>query len=148
MLNIDLVYNLYEGLTPERKEELLGLLFKKSRQTMAYFKRSKDISLSKLEILADFYHMPLDYFRTNSSFKTNNVSGNNNYVGNVSTGTNLLIENESLRKQISSLEREIETLNTTLAAKNDTIASKDDTNAVLKDHVDSLKKQLEILQGK
>ena len=63
MLNIDLVYNLYEGLTPDKKEELLGLLFKKSRQTMAYFKRSKDISLSKLEILADFYHMPLDYFQ-------------------------------------------------------------------------------------
>ena len=42
MLNIDLVYNLYEGLTPEKKEALLGLLFKKSRQTMAYFKRSKD----------------------------------------------------------------------------------------------------------
>ena len=146
MLNIDLVYNLYEGLTPERKEELLGLLFKKSRQTMAYFKRSKDISLSKLEILADFYHMPLDYFRTNSSFKTNNVSGNNNYVGNVSTGTNLLIENESLRKQIACLEREIDTLKGTIASKEDTIASKEDTNAVLKDHVDSLKKQLEFYQ--
>lgn len=48
MLNIDLVYNLYDGLTPDKKERLLGLLFKKSRQTMAYFKRSKDISLSKL----------------------------------------------------------------------------------------------------
>ena len=139
MLNIDLVYNLYEGLTPEKKEELLGLLFKKSRQTMAYFKRSKDISLSKLEILADFYHMPLDYFRANSSFKTNNVTGNNNYVGNVSFSTNLLVENESLRKQVASLEREIDTLKSSLA-------SKDDTNTVLKDHVDSLKKQLEMMQ--
>ena len=136
MLNIDLVYNLYEGLTPEKKEELLGLLFKKSRQTMAYF---KDISLSKLEILADFYHMPLDYFRANSSFKANNVTGNNNYVGNVSVSTNLLVENEGLRKQVASLEREIETLKSSLA-------SKDDTNTVLKDHVDSLKKQLEMLQ--
>lgn len=99
MLNIDLAYNLYEGLTPERKEELLGLLFKKSRQTMAYFKRSKDISLPKLEILVDFYHLPLDYFRTNSSFKTNNVSGNNNYVGNASTGTNLLIEKKALENR-------------------------------------------------
>lgn len=139
MLNIDLVYNLYEGLTPEKKEELLGLLFKKSRQTMAYFKRSKDISLSKLEILADFYSMPLDYFRTNSSFKANNVSGNNYYVGNVSVSTNLLLENENLRKQIESLEREKESLNAT-------IASKEDTNTVLKDHVESLKKQLEFYQ--
>ena len=106
---------------------------------MAYFKRSKDISLSKLEILADFYHMPLDYFRSNSSFMANNVTGNNNYVGNVSVSTNLLVENEGLRKQVASLEREIETLKSSLA-------SKDDTNTVLKDHVDSLKKQLEILQ--
>ena len=135
MLNIELVYTLCEGLTPERKEELLGLLFKKSRQTMAYFKRSKDISLSKLEILADFYHMPLDYFRTNSSFRTNNVSGNNNYVGNVSVSANLLVENEGLRKQVASLEREIESLK----AISD---SKDETNKVLKDLVESLKKQL------
>ena len=132
MLNIDLVYNLYEGLTPEKKEELLGLLFKKSRQTMAYFKRSKDISLSKLEILADFYHMPLDYFRANSNFKTNNVNGNNNYVGNVSVSTNLLVENESLRKQVASLEREL--------------VSKDETNKVLKDLVDSLKNQIARMQ--
>lgn len=60
---------------------------KKSRQTMAYFKRSKDISLSMLEILADFYHMTLDYFRANGSFKANNVTGNNDYVGNVSVST-------------------------------------------------------------
>lgn len=139
MLNIELVYNLYGDLTLERKEELLGLLFKKLRQTIAYFKRSKDISFSKLEILADFYHMPLDYFRANSSFMANNVTGNNNYVGNVSVSTNLLVENEGLRKQVGSLEREIETLKSSLA-------SKDDTNTVLKDHVDSLKKQLEILQ--
>ena len=128
MLNIDLVYNLYDGLTPDKKEELLGLLFKKSRLTMAYFKRSKDISLSKLEILADFYHMQLDYFRANSSFKTNNVNGNNNYVGNVSVSTNLLVENESLRKQVASLEREL--------------VSKDETNKVLKNLVDSLKNQI------
>lgn len=95
---------------------------------MAYFKRSKDISLSKLEILADFYHMPLDYFRANSNFKTNNVNGNNNYVGNVSVSTNLLVENESLRKQVASLEREL--------------VSKDETNKVLKDLVDSLKNQI------
>ena len=151
MLDIQLVYNLYDGLTPERKEELLGLLFKKSRQTMAYFKRSKDISLSKLEILADFYHMPLDYFRTNGSIKTNNVSGNNNYVGNVAMGTNLLIENESLRKQIDSLQREMETLKASKESEinslKNTIASKEDTNAVLKYHVESLKKQLEFHQS-
>ena len=53
---------------------------------MSYFRRTKDISLSKLEVLADFFHMPLDYFRKGGTFKTTNVSGNNNSVsvGNVS----------------------------------------------------------------
>lgn len=70
MLNVDHIYILCEGLTPERKKELRDLLFKKSRQTMAYFRRLKDISLSKLEILTDFYQMPLDRFRINSKYKT------------------------------------------------------------------------------
>jgi len=105
MLNLELIDNLYAGLPREKQQELIGLLFKRSKQTMAYFRRTKDISLSKLEILADFFHMPLDYFRANSSFKSNNVSGNNNYVGNVSMGTNLLIENDALRKEISLLKR-------------------------------------------
>lgn len=111
MLNIELVYKLYDGLTPKEKEGLLGLLFKTSSQTMVCVKRSKDISLSKLEILADFYHVPIDCFKANSSFGGNNVTGNNNYVSNVSVSTKLLVENEGLRKQIASLEREIDTLN-------------------------------------
>ena len=75
MLNLDLIDNLYAGLTKEQQQELIGLLFKKSKQTMSYFRRTKDISLSKLEVLADFFHMPLDYFRVGSSFRANNVSG-------------------------------------------------------------------------
>lgn len=155
MLNIELVYNLYDSLTPDKKEELLGLLFKKSRQTMAYFKRSKDISLSKLEILADFYHMPLDCFRTNASFKTNSVLGNNNIVANIGYGANLLVELKAKQGKIDSLERELESSKTTAASKDDTIASKDDTIAskdevikMLRDQSDFLKAQIEMLQSK
>ena len=107
MLNIELIDTLYAGLTKEQKDDLIVKLFKRSKQTMNYFRRTKDISLSKLEILADYFHMPLDYFRVESNFKFNNVNGSNNYVGNVSVGTNLLIENESLRKEIESLKREM-----------------------------------------
>ncbi len=49
MLNIDLIYRLYDSLTREEKEELLTKLFKNSRQTMAYFRRTKNVSLSKLK---------------------------------------------------------------------------------------------------
>ena len=132
MLNIELINTLYNGLPKERQQELITLLFKKSKQTMAYFKRTKDISLSKLETLADFFGMPLDYFRTNSTFKANNVAGNNNYVGNVSVNTNLMFENDSLR-------REVESLRATLKAKDETIQSKNEFIENLKAQIPSKK---------
>ena len=118
MLNVDLLENLYAGLDNDKKQELMSLFFKKSRHTFAYFRRTKDVSLSKLEIIADYFHMPLDYFRINSAFKANNVAGNNNYVGNVSISTNLLIENESLK-------RELEALKETIKAKDESLKTKD-----------------------
>ena len=131
MLNLDLIDNLYAGLTKEQQQELIGLLFKKSKQTMSYFRRTKDISLSKLETLADFFHMPLDYFRVGSTFRANNVAGNKNNVGNVSVNTNLMIENESLRREISGLKE-------TLKAKEETLNTKNDL-------IDNLKIQVKIL---
>lgn len=119
MLNLDLIDNLYAGLTKEQQQDLISLLFKKSKQTMSYFRRTKDISLSKLEVLADFFHMPLDYFRVGSSFRANN--GNNNNVGNVSVNTNLMIENESLRREISGLRETLKAKEETLNTKNDLI---------------------------
>ena len=104
MLNLDLIDNLYAGLTKGQQQELIGLLFKKSKQTMSYFRRTKDISLSKLEVLADFFHMPLDYFRVGSSFRANNVSGN-----------------KSLRREISGLRETLKAKEETLNTKNDLI---------------------------
>ena len=120
MLNIELVDTLYADLSKEQQQNLITLLFKNSKQTMNYFRRTKDISMSKLETLADFFHMPLDYFRAGKEFSSNNVSGNNNYVGNVSLSNNLLIENDALRKEIESLKA-------TLAAKDETIQKSDET---------------------
>ena len=99
MLNLDLIDNLYAGLTKEQQQELIGLLFKKSKQTMSYFRRTKDISLSKLEVLADFFHMPLDYFRVGSSFRANNVSGNNKAKDDTLTAKDALIH--SLQERLN-----------------------------------------------
>jgi len=134
MLNVQLVDSLYSSLPRERQQELIGLLFKRSKQTMNYFHRTKDITLSKLETLADFFHMPLDYFRADSSFQTNNVNGNNNYVGNVTTGTNLLIENQSLRDKLLSAESEIKTLKK--------------MSDMQLDYIENLKSQIAALQKK
>ena len=45
MLNIDLIDELYESLSKEEQQNLIVLLFKRSKQTMNYFRRTKDINL-------------------------------------------------------------------------------------------------------
>ena len=128
MLNLDLIDNLYAGLTKEQQQELIGLLFKKSKQTMSYFRRTKDISLSKLEVCADFFHMRMVNLQKEGAFKTTNVSGNNNSVsvGNVSVNTNLMLENDSLRREISTMKETLKAKDETLKSKDETLKSKDD----------------------
>ena len=81
MLNVELIENLYNGLDKEQRELLMSQVFKKSKQGITYFRRTNDITLSKLEIIADFFHLPLDYFRMGHTFKAQNVNGKNNQWG-------------------------------------------------------------------
>ena len=69
MLDIDLQENFYARLDNEKKQGLISLVYKRSRQALVYFRCTKEVSLSKLEIIADNFHMPLDYFRVCSSLK-------------------------------------------------------------------------------
>ena len=110
MLNVDLIESLYNSLPSSRQKALLSMLFNRSDQTMEYFRKRKDISFSKLEILADFFHKPLEYFRQDSSFMADDSNYGNNYVGNVyiNSDTNLMAENEMLRNKVSSLETAID----------------------------------------
>ena len=110
MLNVDLIESLYNSLPSSRQKALLSMLFNKSDQTMEYFRKRKDISFSKLEILADFFNKPLEYFRQDSSFIVDDSNYGNNCVGNIyiNSDTNLMAENEMLRKKVSSLETAID----------------------------------------
>ena len=135
MLNLELLNNLYNGLPDEQKKQLIALLFKRSKQTMAYFARTKDISLSKLEIIADFFHMPLDYFRQGSKMASTNVSGNGNTVGNVNINTNLMMENDMLKEKIQNLEAMVEAKNETIIAKNEVIAARVSEIESLREHL-------------
>ena len=110
MLNVDLIESLYNSLPNGRQKALLSMLFNRSDQTMEYFRKRKDISFSKLEILADFFHKPLEYFRQDSSFIADDSNYGNNYVGNIYINSNpdLMAENEMLRKKVSSLETAID----------------------------------------
>ena len=110
MLNVDLIESLYNSLPSSRQKVLLTMLFNRSDQTMEYFRKRKDFCFSKLEILADFFHKPLEYFRQDSSFIADDSYYGNNYVGNIyiNSDTNLMAENEMLRKKVSSLETAID----------------------------------------
>ena len=110
MLNVDLIDSLYNSLPSSRQKALLSMLFNRSDQTMEYFRKRKDISFSKLEILADFFNKPLEYFRQDSSFIADDRNYGNNYVGNIyiNSDTNLMAENEMLRNKVSSLETAID----------------------------------------
>lgn len=128
MLNLQLVDDLYNGLSKDRQKALIDKLFKKSKQTMSYFHRTKDISMSKLEVLADFFHLPMDYFRADADIKYNTIKdsevnivlGNNNAVN-----TNLMKENEGLRNQIKTLNDLVKAKDESLKAKDEAIATKD-----------------------
>lgn len=110
MLNVDLIESLYNSLPSSRQKALLSMLFNRSDQTMEYFRKRKDISFSKLEILADFFHKPLEYFRQDSSFMADDRNYGNNYVGNIyiNSDADLMAENEMLRNKVSSLETAID----------------------------------------
>lgn len=110
MLNVDLIESLYNSLPSSRQKALLSMLFNRSDQTMEYFRKRKDISFSKLEILADFFNKPLEYFRQDSSFIVDDSNYGNNCVGNIyiNSDTNLMAENEMLRNKVSSLETAID----------------------------------------
>ena len=118
MLNIELVDRLYAQLPREQQQQLIARLFKQSKQTMAYFRRTKDISLSKLETLADFFNIPLDALRQGSATAPLHTDRDNK----------LLMENEQLGK-------EIEHLRALLRSKEETIEAKNETISMLKSHL-------------
>lgn len=112
MLNLELIDDLYASLPKERQKELITKLFNKSKQSMGYFHRTKDITLAKLEVLADFFGMPLDYFRQGNGFKAKNLQSNAD--GNTSLNMGLMMENKSLSMQVESMK-------TIIAAKDETV---------------------------
>lgn len=155
MLNIDLIDNLYATLSKEEQQQLNELLFKRSKQNMNYFRRTKDISLSKLEILADFFSMPLDFFRRGKSLTSNNVCGNNNLVGIIAVNTNLANEIKALKDEVlsqdnklNSKQNEINSLISTLRAKDDTLKAKDETLASKDQLIQALQQQLNMLMSR
>lgn len=128
MLNLQLVDDLYNGLPKERQQLLITKLFSKSKQTMSYFHRTKDISMSKLEVLSDFFHLPMDYFRADADIKINSVQDSEVQIvlgSNNSVNSNLMKENEALRNEIKRLETVVEAKDAALATQKSALETKD-----------------------
>lgn len=117
MLNKELVDALYNGLPKAQQQELIGLLFKRSKQTMNYFHRTKDISMSKLEILADFFHMSMDSLRLGGNSSSNYVPGNNNNVSCNFVNSDVMLEKQALEKENAALRERILDLQARIADK-------------------------------
>ena len=80
---------------------------------MAYFRRTKDISLSKLETLADFFCIPLDTLRQGSTTPPLHAEHDKR----------LVMENEQLRHEINHLQALLRSKEETIEAKNETIST-------------------------
>ena len=71
MLNFTVIQELYKSLTRDRKKELLTALFGTGNQGISYFKKQNNPHLSKVEILSDFFKVPLDSLREGTSYVYN-----------------------------------------------------------------------------
>lgn len=123
MLNIELVETLYASLSKEGLAHLKFLLFGNENEDLSSFLRSKDIGLSKLETLADYFRMPLESLRKDSKFDMTKTIGNNS-VGNVvlQEYESLALERKTLKKGIEELQAQIDIKSAELKAKDRKIA--------------------------
>lgn len=113
MLNYPLINELYHCLEPEKKKELLRALFGEGNQTMAYFKNGRDSRFSKVEILSDYFGVPIDMLREGTRYV---------YDSKNSKLTPLKVQPESSDKQkIKILEEKIKLLQEALSIKEDHI---------------------------
>lgn len=106
MLNHELLNKLYKELPQSRRKELIHILFGDSKQSLAYFKRTKDTSLSKVEMLADFFEMPIDALRADSKYSFNPHSKRMSTTNEASVG-NLSEELAKANEKIASLEEKL-----------------------------------------
>ncbi|MBQ7472536.1 MAG: hypothetical protein IJS97_08965 [Prevotella sp.] len=131
MLNIELIEDLYAKLTHEEQQKLLSQLFKGSKQGLNYFRRTKDISMSKLEILADFFHLPLDVFRKTPSY---------NIVVPQGPNSELFQAAANIMTQARRLNDELETLNAILQNKQKELNVQNDLLETLRERVGNIEK--------
>ena len=114
MLDVEKIQQLYKSLPVEDKKIINEKLFKNSRQSMAYFNRQRNITFAKLEIIADFFGVTLDYLRKRDNIEEN-TSNSTKGTTNKTESTRLSAPNSAVDRL--HLEKEIELLKQRLYLK-------------------------------
>ena len=86
---------------------------------MAYFRRTKKVNLSKLEILTDAFNKPIDYFRLNNPYDEDEIL-KGDFQENTKPVEVLDSNNEELRKELKKLQEKNDTLTEMLRLKTET----------------------------
>lgn len=113
MLNYTLICELYHSLEPDRKKQLLHALFGDGNQTMAYFKNGRDSRFSKIEILSDFFGVPIDVLREGTRYSYDPKSE--------SLSAERKIQEDNERQKTQILEERIKLLQDALKIKEEHI---------------------------
>lgn len=146
MLNVDFIERLYKGLSKERKHELKSKLFGGSNQSLTYFRKNKDTSMSKLEILADFFSLPLDGLRADSEYVYDNRIKKLVNARRAAQDGPLAAETDAERStDFGSLE--LERLQLQNDILKETIIVKEDRITVLLDRISILQEKIELLES-
>lgn len=123
MLNVDYITKLYKSMSREDKKDFLFKVFGPGRQSMAYFKRTKDTTLSKAELMARLFDIPVDALLTDSPYTYNRQTKSISRFG----CTEVESPSESIpspasdvcQKKIEELEKEIRYLKEISELKDD-----------------------------
>lgn len=139
-LNYEFIEGLYKSLDKSRQKLLVERLFKNSRQSIRYFQRNPNITLTKLEILSDFFGLPWDAFRAGNRYysekgsRREDVYSTDRFQGADGFG-HLMNELSAQKEEIKRLEDKIAHLNELMALKDMNLKTKDELIQMLKDKV-------------
>lgn len=135
MVNTLLIESLLCFLPQDYKQKLQNMLMGDPSQSLFYLCARRDFPLPVIEMLADFYGVPLGCFCKNRadsggmmSQNTNIVHGSNNLVANVGIGQDA--EMERLRQQVHCMQ--------------DLLQAKDETLEAIKQVVEARNRELEL----
>lgn len=136
MINYGIVETLYKKLTPESKKSLLRKIFGDSNQSLAYFKRTKDTTFSKVEILADCLNVPVDALRQKPRYRFDS-----------SLNEMVPMPSESIDKSNKVFDADKEELILKVQFLENTLALKEDHIALLMEKVEFYKERLSVAEG-